>query len=59
MNKELCGSHYHQAYVMHTHIVAQAQLLVVMCRTIWFVAYLVHHSSILFTRESALFEVGS
>lgn len=43
----------------HTHIVAQAQLLVVMCRTIWFVNHLFHHSCIGFTRESALFEVTS
>lgn len=43
----------------HTHIVAQARLLVVMSRAIWFVNHLVHHSCIGFTRESALFEVTS
>lgn len=37
-NREQCGSHYPQACVYtHTHIVAQARLLVVMCRAVWFV----------------------
>lgn len=38
----------------HTHIVAQAQLLVVMCRTIWFVNHLFHHLHWLYTRVSII-----